>query len=55
MDDQRFVALLVHVPHELRVRVRVEAAAREMTITRFVTRALEAAVGAAPSKGGENG
>ena len=50
MKSQSLVPLLVNVPRQLRVRVRVEAARREVTITTFVNQALEAALVSAPDE-----
>lgn len=44
---QLLAPLLVHIPRDLRTRIRVEAARRELTITKFVVLALEAATGSA--------
>lgn len=52
MCAREIVPLYVEVPRPLRVRVRVLAASREQTLTKFVVEALEAAL--ASGEGGEH-
>jgi hypothetical protein len=46
MSDERLVSLLIQIPSDLRVRLRVEAAKSQRTMSSLVSAAIERALAA---------